>query len=239
MWPTCTCVNMSGADDCSGRNCVRMYHVDQQTGLLEFISKNIAKRSHDGPRHTWPHPNGRFVYSLQEHSSVSNDIHGVVLTSQYIDVLQLSANGNALEWIEGVSILPDGGDCSQYWADEVRLSPTAEFLFGSTRGLDPCTKGYVTAWGLGPDGQLSEKQVTGRDTSLHRLETRTSGGWANAIAVCPHLGPSGEVYLTLTDSEVGFVQVLAYGRDTGFVVLDEIGLGTDSKHIGASVTIWL
>lgn len=144
-----------------------------------------------------------------------------------------------MQWIEGVNILPEGADCSQYWADEVRLSPTAHFLFGSTRGLDSCTKGYVTAWGLGGDGRLSGKQGMGKDTSLHRLETRTSGGWANAIAVCPYLGPSGEVYLTLTDSEVGFVQVLAYGADTGFIVLDELSLGTDSKHVGASVTVWL
>lgn len=142
-------------------------------------------------------------------------------------------------WVQGVNILPDGGDCSQYWADEVRLSPTAEFLFGSTRGLDPGTNGYVTAWRLDPDGQLSEKQVTGKDISLHRLETRTSGGWANAIAVCPNLGPQGEVYLTLTDSQVGSVQVLAYGRDTGFIVLDELSLGTASNKIDASVAIWL
>lgn len=48
-----------------------MYHVDKATGRLTEASKNIAKRGHDGPRHAWPHPNGKIVYSLQEHSSVS------------------------------------------------------------------------------------------------------------------------------------------------------------------------
>jgi carboxy-cis,cis-muconate cyclase len=53
-----------------GRNCVWLYHVDPSTGYLTESSKNAARRPHDGPRHAWPHPNGRIVYSLQEHSSV-------------------------------------------------------------------------------------------------------------------------------------------------------------------------
>lgn len=81
-----------------------MYHVDKETGLLKEASKNIAKRGHDGPRHAWPHPNGKIVYSLQEHSS-------------YVDVLELSEDGQRLEWLEGVDILPEGGDCHLFWAD--------------------------------------------------------------------------------------------------------------------------
>lgn len=88
----------------SGRNCVWMYHVDKDTGYLKEASKNIAKRGHDGPRHAWPHPNGKIVYSLQEHSS-------------YVDVLELSEDGQRLEWLEGVDILPEGGDCHLFWAD--------------------------------------------------------------------------------------------------------------------------
>lgn len=88
----------------SGRNCVWLYHVDKETGLLKEASKNIAKRGHDGPRHAWPHPNGKIVYSLQEHSS-------------YVDVLELTEDGQRLEWLEGVDILPEGGDCHLFWAD--------------------------------------------------------------------------------------------------------------------------
>lgn len=216
-----------------------MYEVDKQTGRLRFLSKNIAKRAHDGPRHTWPHPTGLVIYSLQEHSSVSSKYQVMGLIIQHIDVLNLTDKKDALVWLEGVNILPDGMDCGQYWADEVRLSPTADILFGSTRGLQPHTKGYVTAWALSPDGRLSTEQTADRDTSLHRLETRTSGGWANAIAVCPDLGPGGQVYLMLTDSEEGFVQVLAYSRQTGFAVLDEVRLRSESEPVGASVTVWL
>lgn len=199
-----------------GHNCVWMFYVDQQTGLLEVASKNIAHRAHDGPRHVWPHPNGRIVYSLQEHSS-------------FIDVLAL--NGSKLEWLESASILPEGTSCDHYWGDEVRLSPAAEILFGSTRGLDAATKGYVAAWEIDKNGRLLEGLEP-----RHRLQTRTSGGWANAIAVCPDQGPSGQIYLTLTDSEEGFVQMLSYDRVTGFTILDELKLQSGG---GASVCVWL
>lgn len=84
-----------------------MFRVDQQTGLLELTSKNIAQRPNDGPRHTWPHPNGKLLYSLQEHSSVSGT-RGVFLTSQYVDILEVSSD-DTLIWVEGVNILPEGG----------------------------------------------------------------------------------------------------------------------------------
>lgn len=223
-----------------------MYHVDKETGLLKEASKNIAKRGHDGPRHAWPHPNGKIVYSLQEHSS-------------YVDVLELSDDGQRLEWLEGVDILPEGGDCHLFWADgaltqssapfclyrtdesfpsryvEVRLSPNADTLFGSTRGLEAHTKGYVTAWDLLPNGRLARPNQDAK----HRFQTRTSGGWANAIAACPRLGPNGEVFLTLTDSEEGFLQVLSYSKQNGFKVADEVRLGSEKEHVGASIAVWL
>ena len=163
---------------------------------------------------------------------------GCANSAQYIDVLQLSPSGGTLEWIEGVNILPEGSDCNLYWADEVRLSPGADVLFGSTRGLDGDTKGYIAAWHLEVNGQFT-KAGERSETCLHRLETQTSGGWANAIAVCPELGPRGEVYLSLTDSAEGSVEILAYHRDIGFRVVDELKLGATTENGGASVTVWL
>ncbi|BEJ15827.1 hypothetical protein CspHIS471_0504320 [Cutaneotrichosporon sp. HIS471] len=202
-----------------GRNCVWMYHVDRETGLLTEASKNIATRPHDGPRHAWPHPNGRIVYSLQEHSS-------------YVDAFRLT-DDSKLEFIEGGCIIPDEKDHDKFWADEVRLSPMADVVFGSTRGLEKGTLGYVTAWNLRPDGTFASTEAT------HRFQTRTSGGWANAIAVCPNLGPKGEVFMTLTDSEEGFVQMLAYTSDKGFEVVDELKLSTEQELVMCATTVWL
>lgn len=205
-----------------GRNCVWMYHVDPATGKLKEASKNIAKRGHDGPRHAWPHPNGRIVYSLQEHSS-------------YVDVLRLSDDDQELEWVEAGNILPEGDDCGLYWADEVRLSPDARTLFGSTRGLKPETKGWISAWQLDENGRLK----TAGEQPKHRIQTRTSGGWANAIACAPNLGPNGETFIALTDSEEGFVQMLAYTEEKGFEVLDELKLGEEGEEHPVSVVAWL
>lgn len=121
---------------------------------------------------------------------------------------------------------------------EVRLSPSADTLFGSTRGLEAKTKGYVAAWALRPDGRLVNPDP---EQCMHRMQTRTSGGWANAIAVCPTLGGKDldQAYLTLTDSEEGFIQVLGFTREHGFKVLDEVKLGGEDEQVGASVAVWL
>lgn len=203
-----------------------MYHVDTETGLLTEASKNTATRPDDGPRHVWPHPNGRLVYSLQEHTSM-------------VDVFRLSDDDQKLEFVEGASIIPPGESAKRYWADEVRLSPDASVLFGSTRGLEPKTKGWVTAWRLSPDGRILNADAAAKGEATHRFETRTSGGWANAIAVCSNFGPNGETFLTLTDSEEGFVQVLSYLPESGFKVVDEVKVGNKDKPVGASVTVWL
>lgn len=208
-----------------GRNCVWVYHVDLATGLLTEATKNIATRPDDGPRHCWPHPNGSIVYTLQEHSS-------------YVDVLRLTDDAK-LEWLEGGFILPPGDDCKKYWADEVRLSPAADVVFGSVRGLEAHTNGYVTAWRLNPDGRLADPVGADKGDATHRFKTRTSGGWANAIAVCPNLGPRGEVFLSLTDSEEGFIQVLSYTAEDGFKVVDEVRVGSKEEQVGASVAVWL
>ncbi|KII91226.1 hypothetical protein PLICRDRAFT_62351, partial [Plicaturopsis crispa FD-325 SS-3] len=196
-----------------GRNCIWTYNVSSSQ-TLSLASKTAATRENDGPRHAWPHPNGRIVYVVQEHSSM-------------IDVFELV--GDKLEWRQGASIIPSDATCGDFWADEVRTSSSAKTLFGSTRGLTPSTRGFVVAFALLPSGLLAST------TPSHRFETRTSGGWANAIAPCPYEGPNGQVWLTLTDSEVGFVQLLQWTEDHGFNVVDEVMLGED---IGASVAVW-
>lgn len=52
-----------------GRNCIFVYAVAGD-GSLTLTDKNIAPRLNDGPRHVTPHPAGKLVYSLQEHTSM-------------------------------------------------------------------------------------------------------------------------------------------------------------------------
>jgi hypothetical protein len=127
---------------------------------------------------------------------------------------------------------------------EVRLDPSNRTLFGSTRGLTPEQPGYVTAFALDESG-LIVGTLSGQHPEeylpSHIYTTPTSGGWANAINPCPIKGPQGRTWLTLTDSEEGFVQVLAYSETGGFVKSDRWDLPKDAEGrvIGASVTAWL
>ncbi|KAL8292870.1 hypothetical protein RQP46_000564 [Phenoliferia psychrophenolica] len=76
-----------------GRNCVFVYAVALD-GTLTLTDKNIAPRTEDGPRHVTPHPDGEYVYSLQEHTSM-------------VDVFRV-VDGKTLAWKQGVKIIPSG-----------------------------------------------------------------------------------------------------------------------------------
>ncbi|KAJ2975661.1 hypothetical protein NQ176_g5398 [Zarea fungicola] len=199
-----------------GRNCVWVYEVTAmddaaestngssscKTGL-KLVEKSIAPRSNDGPRHACPHPNGNIVYSLQEHSNM-------------VDAFRIqrdeSGSVTGLKHCGGVSVLPPGKDCAEFWADEVRLSSGPDssnprYLFASTRGLHSSTKGYVSVFALREDGTFKD------DAAIDIWMTPTSGGIANAIEPAPFQQSrhcSGIQYLSLTDSEHGLVMVLGF-----------------------------
>lgn len=186
-----------------GRNCVWTYAVDAAAGggrqHLALGEKHVALRSNDGPRHATPHPNGKVLYVLNEHSST-------------VDAFSLSSDQLRLSHATGVKIIPEANNPALYWADEVRVSKSLlyegaakapKFLYASTRGLEAHTKGYVAVFALNEEGEIGEC----RDM----FETATSGGWANAVEPAPcGTGMKGMEYVALTDSEEGWVFVLAF-----------------------------
>ncbi len=198
-----------------GRNCVWVYAVRAQDGCFELLQKCAAPRPNDGPRHTWSHPNGKVVYSLQEHTSI-------------VDVFELVRDGAGadkaqLEWRQAAQILPQGRHADAYWADEVRLSPASargfpEYLIASTRGLDAQTKGYVSVYSLDEHGYLTSPGAGDKDYSGCRpndiFETPTSGGLANAVEPLREL-VDGECHFALTDSEQGLLLVLKLQQGQG------------------------
>ena len=215
-----------------GRNCIWTYKIThEKRGIpdppLEFGTKHISPRSHDGPRHTWPHPNGKILYSLQEHSSM-------------VDVFSIAADGVTLQHLQGCSILPSGKDCKNYWADEVRYSTGPDpskprHLFASNRGLESSTKGYVAAYSLKEDGTLESEEA------IDIWETPTSGGIANAIEPAPWKAEHGDMeYLALCDSEEGWVSILSFdGKKIQEVSKVNLGKAEDGKVVGAATPVWL
>ena len=200
---------------------------------LQLASKHISPRSHDGPRHTWPHPNGQILYSLQEHSSV-------------VDLFSIDSDGVTLKHLTGVKIIPADKDPKEYWADEIRLSTGPDkskprYMYASTRGLVTETKGYVAVFELKPVGTLAS------DTALDIWETPTSGGIANAIEPAPWQSPpTGDQveeivqYLSLTDSEEGWVIVLSFdGKKVRDVASVNLGQTAEGEVVKAATTVWL
>ncbi|GAA5893202.1 lactonase family protein [Sporobolomyces salmoneus] len=204
-----------------GRNAVFVFRVNDD-GSLALTEKNIAPRSNDGPRHVTPHPNGDYVYSLQEHSSM-------------VDVFRVDREHGKLTWVQGVKIIPQDDSPTRYWADEVRVSPSQKYLYCSTRGLEPATKGWVAVY------ELSAEGLPTSDSPITLYETATSGGWANAVQPAPgEYNEEGIEYLALTDSEEGLVFILAFdGKKITEVARTKLEYGGDQKVVGAATAVWL
>ncbi|GAA5937329.1 lactonase family protein [Sporobolomyces koalae] len=206
-----------------GRNAVFVFRVNEQDGTLVLTEKNIAPRSNDGPRHVTPHPNGEYVYSLQEHSSM-------------VDVFRVDRDEGKLTWIQGVKIIPKDHSPTAYWADEVRVSPSGKYLYCSTRGLEPRTKGWIAVYELCPAGLPTST------TPVALYETATSGGWANAVQPAPgeYNEADGTEYLALTDSEQGFVFILSFdGSEVREVARTNLELDGHEGVVGAATAVWL
>ncbi|KXL46537.1 hypothetical protein M433DRAFT_65607 [Acidomyces richmondensis BFW] len=219
-----------------GRNCIWTWSPSFPTSAhgephLRLGSKHMSPRPQDGPRHTWPHPNGKILYSLQEHSSM-------------VDVFSIAPDGVTLAHLTGVRIIPGCKNPRDFWADEVRLStgPSRQhppYLYASSRGLESHTKGYVTVFPLHADGTLAS------DEALDMWETPTSGGIANAIEPAPYVSElTGQEkftdYLALTDSEKGWVFVLSFdGREIKEVARVNLGRTDEGEVVKAATAVWL
>lgn len=106
-----------------------------------------------GPRHLAFHPEGRFVYVINELLST-------------VTAFEHDAETGALTEIQTISTLPDGFDGKNTTA-EVRVHPSGKFLYGSNRGHDSialfrvsCDTGKLTALGQTSSGGNSPRNFT-------------------------------------------------------------------------------
>lgn len=213
-----------------GRNAIFTYSINNQHASsgkqhLTLGSKHISPRANDGPRHTWPHPSGRILYSLQEHTSM-------------VDLFAVAADGVTLTHKNGVRIVPADKDPKDYWADEVRLSTGSDapkYMYASTRGLADETKGYVAVFELKADGSVAS------DEAICIWETPTSGGIANAIEPAPSSEDFGGVeYLAMTDSLEGWVFILSFdGKEVKEVARVNLGKTEGGAVVQAATAVWL
>lgn len=99
---------------------VMQLRFDFNSGLLAPNEPpRVEVRAGAGPRHIELHPNGRFVYLLNE-------------LDASLDVFSLDPAGGTLRHEQTVGTLPPGFEGAP-WAADLHLSPDAKFLYSSER----------------------------------------------------------------------------------------------------------
>jgi len=102
---------------------VMIYEVNQETGeIFERDSLCYEGKPGSGPRHLTFHPNGKFVYLINELNNT-------------VTVLLYNSENGGLSEVQGIATLPEGC-CVESKTAEVKVHPDGKFLYGSNRGHD-------------------------------------------------------------------------------------------------------
>lgn len=138
-----------------GQDRIYVYRFDRETGKLTENAPATSLPSGDGPRHFAFHPNGRWLYSIQEESST-------------IAVFDYAAQAGSLRVRQTVSALPPDFAGTNF-ASEILVSPDGKYLYAAGRLHDT-----IAVFSIGGDGRL---QWTG--------EVSTRGDYPRNCAIDP------------------------------------------------------
>jgi 6-phosphogluconolactonase (cycloisomerase 2 family) len=120
-----------------GQDRIYVYRFDAATGKLTAAAKPyVSLPSGDGPRHLAFHPNGRWVFSIQEEAST-------------VARFDYEAATGRLEARETISALPDGFAGTNF-ASEILVAPNGKFLYAGNRLHDS-----IAVFAIGGNGVLS------------------------------------------------------------------------------------
>lgn len=122
-----------GAD--LGTDTIHIWRLDEQTGKLD-PTRDISVPPGDGPRHFAFHPNGRWLYSLQEEAST-------------LILFDFDPGAGTLKKRGQVSTLP-AGFAGTNFTSEVRVSGNGRFLYAANRLHDS-----IATFSVGASGELT------------------------------------------------------------------------------------
>jgi carboxy-cis,cis-muconate cyclase len=249
----------------SGRDSIYVYSF-RSDGTLEELAEiaTFGEKGHEGPRHSVPSRNGKKLYVVTEHSKrfikfLRRFEHGTDSTlrslASYLDVYDVQSVSPYLVHSQRLSVIPSSLDQQrkQYRGDTLRISLDGQRLYVTTRGKTSAEKGFVSVWKISSDGSIMESGAKSVETgygALHRYETETSGGKANAIEVFPFASVNeGEVsrdWIVLTDDEEGWVSIIEWNNENQELSeMARVQLGrqegaeADESGTGASHAVWL
>ncbi len=164
-----------------GQDRVYIYKFDKQTGKLMPATSSpfVSLPSGDGPRHFAFHPNGRWLYSIQEEASTVvlfhfNPVTGSMVAQQTISTLPNGFAGTSFG--SGIRVSPDGR--ALYAANRLH-NTIAVFSIGSSGklkqiGETPTLGDYPPQFNIDPSGTFlyACNQRSDQITSF-RIDKRT------------------------------------------------------------------
>ncbi|MBV9154775.1 MAG: lactonase family protein [Acidobacteriaceae bacterium] len=115
-----------------GTDTIHIWRLDQQAGKLASVG-NVSVPPGDGPRHFAFHPNGRWLYSLQEEAST-------------LILFEFDPAVGTLKARKQVSSLP-GGFAGTNFTSEVRIASNGKFLYAANRLHDSIAVFSISASG--------------------------------------------------------------------------------------------
>ena len=126
-----------------GNEHIEIYSIDADSNIAKHSRWKAADGA--GPRHATFHPNGKWLYCI-------NELNGT------IDVLNFDATAGELSHVQTISTLPKDFQGKNTTA-EIAIHPSGKFVYGSNRGHDS-----TAVYSVNPDnGELTlvEHEPTG------------------------------------------------------------------------------
>ncbi|HTU43479.1 MAG TPA: lactonase family protein [Bryobacteraceae bacterium] len=183
-----------------GTDTIHIWRLNQQAGKLEPIA-NVSVPPGDGPRHFVFHPNGRWLYSLQEEAST-------------LILFDFDPAAGTLKARQQVSTLPPGFTGTNF-TSEVRLSADGRFLYAANRLHDS-----IAVFSIGASGELTFVSETWTRGDYPRSFTIDPS--ANYLYCCNQRADAITCFrinratgaLTFTDryTPVGTPSIIVFGR---------------------------
>ncbi|HSD28040.1 MAG TPA: lactonase family protein [Vicinamibacteria bacterium] len=163
-----------------GADRVFVYRFEAKAGTLEPHGAGILEPG-SGPRHLAFHPNGKYVY-------VINELLSTMAAFSY------DGEKGALTSLQTISCLPAGFSGTS-WTAEVAVSPDGRFVYGSNRGddslaifaVEPST-GRLTVKGHSPIGGKYPRHFTIDPTGRFILAGHQNSGTIGVLRLDPATG---------------------------------------------------
>ncbi|MBM80497.1 MAG: 6-phosphogluconolactonase [Planctomycetaceae bacterium] len=169
-----------------GTDQVLSYRLDAKSSKLTVNSQPFEKTpAGAGPRHLTFHPNGKFMY-------VVNELTNSVTRFDY------NAKSGHLKQLETISTLPKDFDGTSYCAD-LKITPDGRFLYATNRGHDS-----IASYEIAKDGKLSLLAI---NKSLGKGPQNLAITPNGKLLICANMAGSNVVVFRI-DSKTGGINSL-------------------------------